>query len=613
MTLHSTKLGDILVNSRQITAKARDKALHIAQILHVPLGQVLLKEGECNSLQLHQTIALQKQMEFANLLTTPPHPSLLQIPDLVHYIALELVPWRYDVDSETMLIASINQADAQHEWAKKEYSHYRFVQTSPLDIQRSLSAHFSKSLIHQATYKLATNTPKLSAKTLVKDTKNAPFYLLITVFLLAFLFAPEFVIITILLIINSFHLVTLLFKTVLFSAGTTKRSAVWNRHAEYPPLADIALPSFCILVPLYREVAIVKTLITRLNDLDYPAAKLDIKLIVEEDDHETYEAICDAKPNAKFTIAKVPPSQPRTKPKACNYALHFATSDIVSIYDAEDAPHPQQLREVAHRFHYASNKVVSIQCRLNYYNRNQNLLTRLFSIEYGVWFDLMLPALRAYRFPIPLGGTSNHIKRALLVDVGEWDPFNVTEDADLGIRLAALGYETDVIQSQTLEEAPIHFLCWMKQRSRWIKGYMQTYLLHMRQPLTLYRQLGCKGFVAFQLFIGGPSIVFLTTPFLLIFSGLWLIKQPVWVSAPAQWVLPLSITMLLYGVILHYCFAVSVIKTRHWKGMFGCSILFPFYWLLHSVASFKAVYQLLTRPHYWEKTDHGHSINPHKE
>jgi cellulose synthase/poly-beta-1,6-N-acetylglucosamine synthase-like glycosyltransferase len=277
----------------------------------------------------------------------------------------------------------------------------------------------------------------------------------------------------------------------------------------------------------------------------------------------------------------------------------------VTIYDAEDLPDPQQLRRVVARFRAEPEDVVCVQCRLNYYNRDRNLLTRLFSIEYASWFDFMLPGLEALKLPIPLGGTSNHIARERLMQLGEWDPYNVTEDADLGVRLAVAKYRTLTSYSLTMEEAPSSLWAWMKQRSRWVKGYMQTWLVHMRRPVKLYQKLGSRGFWGFQLFIGGPCFVFLSSPILLSVSLLWGLglihpHHPLMPTAIIS-----SLMVLGYGVVMHYVFARKVVQESSWPKMHAAMVVFPFYWILHSLASFRGLWQLITRPHYWDKTEHG--------
>jgi cellulose synthase/poly-beta-1,6-N-acetylglucosamine synthase-like glycosyltransferase len=100
-------------------------------------------------------------------------------------------------------------------------------------------------------------------------------------------------------------------------------------------------------------------------------------------------------------------------------------------------------------------------------------LARYFTAEYAGQFDVVLPKLAALGLPLPLGGSSNHFRTVTLREVGGWDPHNVTEDADLGMRLARFGYRSGVVASSTYEEAPADIGRWLGQRTRWFKGWMR--------------------------------------------------------------------------------------------------------------------------------------------
>jgi len=197
-------------------------------------------------------------------------------------------------------------------------------------------------------------------------------------------------------------------------------------------------------------------------------------------------------------IIVVPDGQPRTKPKACNVGLRFAHGEFLVIYDAEDRPAPDQLRRAVAAFRAAPPEMVCLQARLSYWNVDENALTRFFTLEYAHWFDLMLDGLAALRLPIPLGGTSNHFRVQPLRMVGAWDPHNVTEDADLGLRVAAQGMTVSTLASTTLEEACCRPWPWIKQRTRWIKGYMQTALVHTRHPIRFVRAAGLHAAATLQ-------------------------------------------------------------------------------------------------------------------
>ncbi len=243
-------------------------------------------------------------------------------------------------------------------------------------------------------------------------------------------------------------------------------------------------------------------LVESIRRLDYPKVKLDVLILLEEDDEETVQAARAMNLPSHFRIIVVPNGNPKGKPKALNYGLLHARGEYVVIYDAEDTPDVQQLKHAVVIFNKTDESLCCIQGKLNYYNRDQNLLTQWFTIEYSMWFDLLLPGLNATDAPIPLGGTSNHFRVRQLQELGAWDPYNVTEDADLGVRLYKAGYSTAVMDSTTYEEANSQFFNWINQRSRWVKGYIQSYLVHMRHPIALWRALGPKAFLSFQLIVG---------------------------------------------------------------------------------------------------------------
>jgi cellulose synthase/poly-beta-1,6-N-acetylglucosamine synthase-like glycosyltransferase len=297
---------------------------------------------------------------------------------------------------------------------------------------------------------------------------------------------------------------------------------------------------------------------------------------------------------------------PKTKPKACNYGLHFSRGKYLTIYDAEDIPDTDQLKKVVALFGKLPENFICIQCALNYFNRNENFLTRMFTLEYSYWFDYMLPGLDTLDIPIPLGGTSNHFKLSKLLDLKGWDPFNVTEDADLGVRAYAKGYKVAVVNSTTYEEANNDFFNWIRQRSRWIKGYMQTFLVHMRNPAALVKKVGWKGFIGFNFFIGATPVMFLLYPILLLIFVCYVVFDltSIRILFP-DWVLFISIFNLMVGnILMIYVNMMAVFKRRFYE-LILYAIANPIYWLMHSISAYKGLYQLIVKPFYWEKTNHG--------
>ncbi|MFX0545247.1 glycosyltransferase [Roseovarius sp. S1116L3] len=401
----------------------------------------------------------------------------------------------------------------------------------------------------------------------------------------------------------------------LVVSATLKLSAAYARviagppETIQPPLpAGAKLPKVSILVPLYRETRIAEALIKRLSRLTYPKCLLDVILVLEESDDTTRRTVdaIDLPPWMRPII--VPDGQPRTKPRAMNYALDFCDGDIVGIFDAEDAPDPDQITQIARRFAAAPPDVVCLQGVLDYYNPRQNWLARCFTIEYATWFRVMLPGMARLGFAIPLGGTTLYFRRDVLEELGGWDAHNVTEDADLGFRLARHGYRTELIGTVTGEEANCHPWPWIKQRSRWLKGYMTTYLVHMRRPLLLHRQLGAWKFWGFQAHFLAALSQFLLAPFLWSF---WLVlfglPHPLDPVLPREGMLMfgklfLAVEILNIGI---YMLGVSSRKHRH---LLPWTPTMHLYTPLGTIAAIKAVYEMITAPFYWDKTSHGHSL-----
>jgi glycosyltransferase XagB len=361
---------------------------------------------------------------------------------------------------------------------------------------------------------------------------------------------------------------------------------------------DDGLPVYTIVVALYREAAAVKGLVAALRALNYPVEKLDIKLVVEADDTQTRMAIAALGLGLPFEIIVAPASGPRTKPKALNAALPFARGSFVAVYDAEDRPERDQLRLALEAFVAGDGRLACVQARLTIDNSGDSWLSRLFTAEYAGLFDVFLPGLAAWRLPLPLGGSSNHFRAAVLRESGAWDPYNVTEDADLGMRLARFGYRTAVIPSSTYEA---RFGPWLKQRTRWFKGWMQTWIVHTRTPRRLVRELGWSGFAVFQLLVGGTVLAALVHS---LFAAA-LVFEFAFGRSDAPVMTSLHFAVLMGGYLISGLLGLIGLARR---GLLGCAwalLLMPLYWLMLSLAAWRALYHLARDPYRWEKTEHG--------
>jgi glycosyltransferase XagB len=396
------------------------------------------------------------------------------------------------------------------------------------------------------------------------------------------------------------------FRLVMFREALSHPAIQQVSDEEARQIPDGELPLYTILVPAYHEPEVIGHLLDALAAIEYPKDRLDVRILLEADDLETIFAAERAERGSHVALVRIPPSEPRTKPKACNVGLADARGELVTIYDVEDRPDPLQLRRAVAAFRRLPPSVGCLQAKLSYHNADQNLITRWFTAEYDLWFGQLLPGLVSRRAPLPLGGTSNHFRRDVLVGVGGWDAFNVTEDADLGIRMHRLGYRTEVLDSTTLEEANSDFVNWVKQRSRWYKGYLQTWLVHMRHPVALWRQLGPRGFVGFNLFVGGTPVVALLNPVFWSLAALWFLAHPAWIQAllPA-WLYYLSLASFVLG---NFAIVYVTLLAAHQSGrpsLVLATLLSPAYWVMMSIAAIKALAQLVASPSFWEKTVHG--------
>jgi cellulose synthase/poly-beta-1,6-N-acetylglucosamine synthase-like glycosyltransferase len=370
---------------------------------------------------------------------------------------------------------------------------------------------------------------------------------------------------------------------------------------------DDQLPYYSVLVPLYQEAEVVPGLLEALAAIDYPKDRLEISLIIESADRATRAALAREHLPDYMRVVSVPDGEPRTKPRALNYALASARGDYVVVYDAEDIPEPDQLRRALSAFRSAGPDLGCVQARLNTYNPNDTFFTRQFTIEYTALFDAILPALARLDLPVPLGGTSNHFPRHILEASGGWDPFNVTEDADLGIRLARRGFRVGVLHSTTWEEAPETFRIWRGQRTRWLKGWMQTYIVHMREPFRLLRELGGARFIALQVLMGGMILSCLVHPWfyaalaISLASGNFEILTGASQSQVLYWI---GLFNLLAGYVSAMALGLAAVARRSRLSLALSGLAMPAYWLLISYAAYRALWQLLTVPHLWEKTRH---------
>ena len=460
--------------------------------------------------------------------------------------------------------------------------------------------------VEKVTEGLFSETPAFSARVVLTGWQGYVLGALSVSFPLAAFTWPEQVLLLLHIALSAIYLLAIGLRAAALKFGA--REALPPAPFVNP---DAPLPVYTVLVAAYREEAMVEQMMSALDDLDWPKSLLDIKIVCEADDRETIAAVRKHVTGAHYEVIEVPAGGPRTKPKALDYALAGARGDYVVIFDAEDRPHPRQLREAYARFSSAPESLACLQAPLNISNAGESRIAALFALEYAGLFRSLLPLLARLGLPMPLGGTSNHFRRAALEAAGAWDPYNVTEDADLGIRLHRMGYRCGVLGLPTLEDAPTEWPVWRAQRSRWFKGWLQTVLVHFRAPSRLYAQIGTAGMVALFLTTGGMLFSALAHPLLAVFilRSLWLFASGAWLAVGlAEQVL---FTIDVANIIGSYClFALLGRKPmsaeeraavgRPWVGV-------PFYWLMLSVAAWQAVKELAANPFLWRKTPHAPS------
>ena len=608
------KLGEQLIAEGIISEEQLSNALQFQKSSGGMLGEILISLRYVTPEQLHNVLAVQMKMGRTGRKLDFTNSKRLPYEFALKYNAI-IINTRSDAYilavRETLNQESLNELQVHLDKPIEQ------VLATMEEIEKYWNIVYSNDQLDDSVYKLFNEQPENSARsTLSKGQKITGIAIIVT--LIGFLiFDYSATLLVLNIIAQIIYAILSLFKFWILSRGFREQNQLRFTQEEVDAIDERDLPVFSLLVPVYKEATLVPLIVERLNNLDYPHHKLDIRILLEEDDLETLEAFQKFDLPPHYTLLVVPDSQPHTKPKACNYGLIRARGDYVVIYDAEDMPERDQLKKVHLAFQKLPDNYACVQAKLNYYNSTQNILTKWFTHEYSTWFDVLLVGVMTFKFPLPLGGTSNHFKTDVLREIGAWDPFNVTEDADLGIRLHKLNYKTVVLDSYTFEEANSNLKNWVRQRSRWIKGYLQTWFVHMRNPIKFMKSVGFSGFVGFQAMMLGTPLIPLMNPFFWIMTLSWYLYEPAVITTlfPGPLYYIASAQLILGNFIFVYTHLVgtyTVVRDGEVKGKMNLSyaivaagVLMPVYWILMSVAAYIALFQLITNPHYWEKTDHG--------
>lgn len=593
-------LGACLVGRGLITKAQLDEALFLQSWQQAPLGEILVAEGWVDRQDVLAALSEQTGLQIADLDSSPPPPDLCRIKPVDFWLAHNVIPWQRI--GPILLVATARPdlfPDVSRDLEGAGYTILPVLAASN-QIDGAIARVFSIPLAEAAEARVDLDQ---SCRSWTLRSRVGPAALLMGVMVMFAVFP-----LTGVAALVTAAVVSLLLFLTLRLAGLL--NFIWHhrprRAQATPPSPPLTLPCVSIMVPLYKEREIADALIRRLRWLTYPKALLDIILVLEETDEVTRSTLAQVELPSWIRTVEVPALNGlTTKPRAMNYALDFCRGEILGVWDAEDAPQPDQIERVVRHFAQADENVVCLQGVLDYYNPRTNWRSRCFTIEYNSWFRVILQGIARLGLVVPLGGTTFFFRRDKLLELGGWDAHNVTEDADLGVRLSRAGYRTEMVDTATFEEANFRAWPWVRQRSRWLKGFMVTYLVHMRSPLRLLKDLGLWRFLGVQAFFIGTVGQFLLAPVLWLF---WLITFGL--PGPLDPILSSAGLILLFGLFL-FAEAVNAlvgaiaVSARERRFLLPWVPTMPLYFPLGVLAAYKALWELLLDPFFWDKTQHG--------
>lgn len=596
-------LGSFLVEGGIITRPQLVAALTLQLRLRVPLGEILIAEGWASGAAIHAALDRQHGLRLVDLDREPPVPDLCRLMPWQFWLRHQVVPWMRMGPALLVATARPDRFDRLRA---------ALARTLGANTPELLPVLAAETQIDAAIARINRRAMAVAASTRVAAElscrgwtarRRLPVLAAGLALLLATLVLSDMA----LPLLYGAAVATLFLFGLLRLAGLIAHLSGQRQPALAPPPAPPApLPRVSVLVPLFREREITGALISRLQRLSYPKALLDVILVLEEGDAITRHTLSVTSLPSWIRVIEVPAHGGlTTKPRAMNYALDFCKGDIVGVWDAEDAPAPDQIERVVARFATVDRRVVCLQGILDFYNPRSNWRARCFTIEYSGWFRIVLPGIARLRLVVPLGGTTLFFRRAALERLGGWDAHNVTEDADLGVRLARAGWRTEMIDSVTHEEANHRAWPWVRQRSRWLKGFMVTYLVHMRNPWRLWRDLGGWRFLGFQAFFLGTLGQFLLAPVL---WSMWPLAFGLLVpvtAGPSDAILTLASVLFLSAELLGICVGLAAVCASGRRFLLPFVPTMFFYFPLGVLAAYKALWELCFCPFFWDKTQHG--------
>ena len=595
-------LGRQLIEEGHITTTDLVHALEQQSKMDAQLGDILVANGALSSQTLLETLAMQSNAQHVDLNNDPCHASLSNILSAQICLKHQVVAWLRMGNSVLVARSHPDKFDVLRAEMKEAPFTFLPVIADPRQIQSQITRLYGEQLAEQALVQVPDHDScrNWGQANLLKSRKVA---LGAVAVLFTIAIFPDVA----LSIAMLWAALTLLLTIIIKGSGFLVHITGKSRPPAHT-LKDVnaRLPCVSVMIPLFHEPEIADALITRLENLTYPKPLLDIVLVLEAADEITRTALQRIQLPSWIKVVVVPDAKGlTTKPRAMNYALDFCRGTIIGVWDAEDTPEPDQIEKVAARFNEAAPNVVCLQGMLDYYNARQNWISRCFTIEYATWWRVVLPGMARLGFVIPLGGTTLFFRRKALEKLGRWDAHNVTEDADLGVRLARYGYVTELIPTVTYEEANCRPWRWVRQRSRWLKGFMITYCVHMRDPKSLMRDLGFKRFMGLQMIFLATFSQFAFAPVLWSF----------WVTIfgythPIQNVLGetaiLALIVLFFiAEILTITMGMTAVCAPNRRHLMKWVLTMPLYFTLGTLASYKALYEMIVTPFYWDKTEHG--------
>lgn len=597
-------IGRMLLARGKIAHTDLDHALKIQGHIDAPLGEIMVSEGLLSKRDVLGALAAQCHAQGADLDLDPPALKMAACLPAEVCLRYGVVPWKRD--GLRILVATSSPADFAalcKQMKRRGLSLFPAI-ADDLQIQSHLSRLYGRELAEKALTRvpLAESCRGWAAQ---GDHRSVWAAVIAGTLLVALLLAPMWTLTIGILWAVLTLIMTSGMKAAAFVAQLTHKPAKRVNNFDLRS-AKFRLPRVSVLVPLLKEKEIAGQLIARLSGLTYPKSLLNVVLVLEEGDDMTRETIARTELPEWMSVIEVPGAGSlTTKPRALNYALDFCRGSIIGVWDAEDWPEADQIERVVTRFNEAPKNVVCLQGILDYYNSRTNWLSRCFTIEYATWWRVILPGIAKLGLVLPLGGTTLFFRRDALETLGGWDAHNVTEDADLGVRLARHGYVTELLPTVTHEEATSRAWPWVRQRSRWLKGFMITYFVHMRNPVQLLRDLGLKRFIGLQTIFLATFSQFAAAPLLWSF---WLTVTGI--THPVEATLGVDALWIFAGIfiaseVLSLSMGIYAVSGRAHRHLIAYVPTMMFYFTLGALASYKALWEMVRNPFFWDKTQHG--------